>query len=250
MNSSNAKRTAGQTVFRETLQLLKDLKFDAVRGGVARTASVSVSVVPEWEQGDGDTFQARLTCQETWHQKVDWSAMRVSVRPEHPAGFFVQHMLPVSVNGHATFEGLERGTYVLRGYCRLAQFTAPAQERSDADRDQTTELASGVAMDGSSPVATDDETLASSDSGADEIAVLISRRGKLVAIEFATNSDEMSGKSVEFFATDPTSNEVYLDGQVAVFGEAIVDGDFKYKTNMTELSFGAGVDVEVSYRVY
>lgn len=249
MTNSDAKNTAGEDVLKEAMKLLDGLEFDSVRGGTARTENLFLSVVPDWEDGSRQTFRAALKCQAMWHREVDWQLMRVSARPKESSGFFVQHVLPLSTDGHATFEGLDAGTYSLRAYCRLVQFSTPEPGKAVESPRDVTRLASGVAMDSDSSAKGETEPLTSSEAETDEIVVLIGSRDKFVTLEFVTDEEKFAGKSLEFCIANPQTKEVYLDAQVAVFGTSPVEGEYQFRTGPIELSFSAGDDVDVSYRI-
>ena len=247
MTSADAEQLASEKTLKEAMELLGGLEFDAVGGGTARTEQLFVSVIPDWEDDARQTFRAMLTCQALWHRKTDWQQMRVSARPQSTSGFFVQHVLPLDANGTATFRGLDAGTYVLKAYCHLVEFTTPQPAASDQDRSNVTELSRGVAMDNDPNSGLPPDSVAHGAAANEEIEVLVASRKGFVTLEFATNRDDLAGKSLEFCVVNPANNEIYLDEQVAVFGTAPTGG--RFRTNPIELSLSPGDDVEVSYRI-
>ena len=249
MNASKSAETTGQEVLKEAMELLNGLEFDAVNGGTARTERLFVSVIPDWEDDSRRTFRATLTCQAMWHRKVDWNLMRVSVRPQSPSGFFVQHVLPLSAEGSATFENLDAGTYVLKAYCHLVQFTTPKPGEVEHGRDSSTELVHGVAMDRDPSSEASSGSTISSSSLIDDIVVLRGSTGRATTLEFATNNDELADKTLEFCVADPDTNEIYLGEQTAVFNTTPADGEYRFRTGPIELSFSSGDDVALSYRI-
>lgn len=249
MTSSKPNQPAGESVLKEAMELLNGLTFDAVRGGTARTESLFISILPDWEDDGRETFRASLSCQAMWHRKVDWRLLRVSVRPAKTSGFFVQHVLPLSTSGSATFEGLEAGTYTLRAYSHLVNFTAPQPGGEVRELRDATQIPLGVAMDEDGSEKPGAEPITRRESVTDEIEVLISTKDRFISFEFATKEEEYAGRSFEFCVANPQTKELYLDAQLAVFGTTPAEGEDEFRTSPIELSFSSGDDVEVSGRI-
>ena len=248
MKSQKAPPISGENVLREAMVLIDGLTFDGVRGGIVRNERLFISVVPDWEDDSRKTYKAQVSIQAMWHQKVSWELMRVSARPLQTSGFFVQHVLPLSARGHATFEGLDAGTYELRAYCRLAKFRAPDLDLDDQILNQAL---SGVAMAADPSTGSDSQPLTRGCSETEDIVVMIGKRKDLVTIEFATNAEHFAGQSIEFYVTNPDTKEIYTEMKSAVFSSSPLAGEveFNFRSNVIELSFEAGEDIEVSYRM-
>lgn len=249
MTSSDATGPAGLEALKEAMELLDGLEFDAIRGGNARSEKLFLSIVPDWEDDARGKFRATLVCQAMGHRNVDWQLMRVSVRPQSTTGFFVQHVLPLSPAGQAMFEGLEPGTYVLRAYCRLVQFRTSQPGKAARSRLDETEIAQGVAMDEETSARPTTDSVTQSAADTDAIVVLIGSRDKFITLEFVTNDEELGGRSLEFCVANPETKQIYLDEQLATFESAPSNGEYRFRTSPIELSFSAGDEVEVSYRI-
>lgn len=247
MTKSNSKITEGEDVLRDAAKLLDDLEFDSIRGGIARNEQIFISVTPDWHDDTRQFFQAAVTCHATWHREVSWQLLRISARPKDTSGFFVQHVLPLSDRGIAIFEDLAPGSYVLRAYSNLVRFTTP--QAGVAGHDDITSIGTGVAMGEDPSNEPEARPLIRGESQNDEITILVSNRKASVSIEFATNDDQLAGKSLEFCASNPETREIYADAVAVAFSRSAAEGEFRYQTPPVELSFSAGDDVEVSYRV-
>ena len=247
--TSDPKHAVGEDILRATMELVDGLEFDGIDGGLARTEQLFISVRPDHEDDPRQAFDATLTCQAMWHQKVDWQLLRVSVRPKNPGGFFVQHVLPLTANGTATFRSLEPGTYLVKAYSHLINFTAPKFESSNREPEDVTELALGVAMGRDGESQTPDGGLIRSDGDFNEIHVLRGTRDSFVTLEFASNNDELDGKTMEFCITNPNTHEIYLDAQTTVFEPLPQEAPYRYKTQPIEISLSPDDEIEVSYRL-
>ena len=242
MTASGGPAADASGLLAEAMTLMDGLQFDSTRGGVAKSDRLFVSIVPDWQDDNRQSFRASLTCTATWHRNVDWQLLRVSIRPQTTSGFFVQHLLPLTGNGAALFEDLAPGEYRLRCYGRLVRFKAPAAE--DSDR---VEL--GVAMDESDADRPTADAFLQRDSFDGAVTVLIGSDGGMVTIEFASHEDALAGKTLEYCVANADSGEVYADAATTTFGPAGADDDFKVRTPPARLSFSASDNVEVSYRI-
>ncbi len=249
MTTSNSKPVEGEDILRDAVKLLDGLAFDSTRGGIARNEQLFISVTPDWQDDTRQRFQAAVTCHATWHREVSWQLLRLSARPKDTSGFFVQHVLPLSNNGGAIFDDLEPGSYVLRAYSNLVRFTTPQTATSGSRHEDVSKIGAGVAMDFGTSNVTLATTLAKGVSQSGDVSVIIGSRGASITIKFATNDDQLAGKSLEFCVANPDTKEIYSDANTVTFSSSPADGEFRYRTPPVELGFSAGDEVEVSYRV-